>query len=126
MTNEAGITHQSAWDMTVNRGSMGSFQDHQHAGGYSYLHGGGNARTDVAAGRRMAAADIRAGTQSARQDLNRGFNNASGAISRGRDDAGRSISQGFKDASGAISRGRDDAARSIAAGQRFGANQIRD
>ena len=46
MTTEAGITHQNAWDMTVNRGSMGSFQDHEHGGGYSYLIGGGNARTD--------------------------------------------------------------------------------
>ena len=46
MTTEAGITHQNAWDMTVNRGSMGSFQDHEHAGGYSYLIGGGNSRTD--------------------------------------------------------------------------------
>ena len=33
--------------MTVNRGSMGSHQDHVFAGGYSYLYGGGNARTDV-------------------------------------------------------------------------------
>ena len=47
MPNESGITHQNSWDMTVNRGSMGSFQDHVFAGGYSYLHGGGNARTDV-------------------------------------------------------------------------------
>ena len=46
MTTEAGITHQNSWDMTVSRGSMGSFQDHEFAGGYSYLLGGGNARTD--------------------------------------------------------------------------------
>ena len=36
MPNESGITHQNSWDMTVNRGSMGSFQDHVFAGGYSY------------------------------------------------------------------------------------------
>lgn len=47
MTSESGITHQSSWDMTVSRGSMGSFQDHEFSGGNSYLLGGGNARTDV-------------------------------------------------------------------------------
>lgn len=47
MTSESGITHQAAWDMTVSRGSMGSFQDYEFQGGYSYLIGGGNARTDV-------------------------------------------------------------------------------
>lgn len=46
MTNEVGIAHQSSWDMTVSRASMGSFQDHVFAGGYSYLYGGGNARMD--------------------------------------------------------------------------------
>lgn len=46
MYTESGIAHLSQWDMSVNRASMGSFQDHQHAGGYSYLYGGGNARTD--------------------------------------------------------------------------------
>ena len=47
MTSESGITHQSQWDMTVNRSSMGSLQDHVFSGGYSYLTGGGNARTDA-------------------------------------------------------------------------------
>ena len=47
MTSESGISHQNSWDMTVNRGSMGSFQDYIHAGGYSYLQGGGNSRTDA-------------------------------------------------------------------------------
>ena len=47
MTSESGITHQSQWDMSVSRASMGSFQDHQHNGGYSYLIGGGNGRTDA-------------------------------------------------------------------------------
>lgn len=47
MPNEAGITHQAAWDMTVDRASMGSMQDHEFAGAESYLIGGGNARVDV-------------------------------------------------------------------------------
>ena len=47
MVNEAGIAHQNSWDMTVGRASMGSFQDHEFGGGYSYLVGGGNARTDA-------------------------------------------------------------------------------
>ena len=47
MTSESGITHQSAWDMTVNRGSMGSFQDHVFSGANSYLTGGGNSRSHV-------------------------------------------------------------------------------
>ena len=46
MATESGIAHQNAWDMTVNRASMGSFQDHVFAGGYSYLYGGSNSRTD--------------------------------------------------------------------------------
>ena len=47
MATESGRTHQGSWDMTVNRNSMGSFQDHVFAGGNSYLYGGGNSRTDV-------------------------------------------------------------------------------
>ena len=47
MSTESGVAHQSQWNMTVNRGSMGSHQDHVFAGGYSYLYGGGNSRTDV-------------------------------------------------------------------------------
>ena len=47
MSTESGVTHQSQWNMTVNRDSMGSHQDHVFAGGYSYLYGGGNSRTDV-------------------------------------------------------------------------------
>ena len=47
MATESGRTHQGSWDMTVNRNSMGSFQDHVFAGGNSYLIGGGNSRTDV-------------------------------------------------------------------------------
>ena len=47
MATESGRSHNTQWDMTVNRASMGSFQDHIFSGGYSYLIGGGNARTDV-------------------------------------------------------------------------------
>ena len=47
MATESGIAHQSSWNMTVNRGSMGSMQDHVFAGGNSILHGGSNSRTDV-------------------------------------------------------------------------------
>lgn len=47
MASETGIAHLSQWDMTVNRGSMGSMQDHVFAGGNSFLTGGGNSRTDV-------------------------------------------------------------------------------
>lgn len=47
MASETGIAHLSQWDMTVNRGSMGSMQDHVFAGGNSFLTGGGNGRTDV-------------------------------------------------------------------------------
>lgn len=47
MASETGIAHLSQWDMTVNRASMGSMQDHVFAGGNSFLTGGGNSRTDV-------------------------------------------------------------------------------
>ena len=47
MATENGISHLNQWDMTVNRASMGSCQDHVFAGGNSFLHCGGNARTDV-------------------------------------------------------------------------------
>ena len=47
MATESGRAHQGSWDTTVNRSSLGSFQDHVFAGANSYLYGGGNSRTDV-------------------------------------------------------------------------------